>query len=208
MCTSLAYDRQVRTPSVNQFIDGLTVRFSNNQKIAAALVLILVLAAILFYEPINQYFRQREISLFVSQFQTGDPDIIQSTLKKLIKQPADLRDEILSASKQPLIDYYEKQALARVDTEKGLVDFKGADRYLNIANALYPDSAQISAAKKTLRQRETQLNSELTTRLTFHLQQGNLLPDPANDDLLDVLALAAKIDANNPLLTDKRIADA
>lgn len=206
LSASLAFDRQTRTPSVTQFIDGLTVRFSKTQKIVAALVLIVALAGTLSYDPINKFFRQREVDHYVSQFQTGDPQIIQATLKALIKRPADMRDQILSAAKEPLIAYYEKQAFAHVDTEKGLVDFKGADRYLNIANALYPDSAQISAAKKKLQQREQQLNNELATRLNFHLQQGNLLPDDKNDDLLDVLALAAKLDPDNPLLTDKRIA--
>jgi len=77
---------------------------------------------------------------------------------------------------------------------------------LNVANALFPDSGQISAAKKKLQQREQQLSNELTTRLNFHLQQGNLLPDENSDDLLDVLDIAAKIDPNHSLLKDKRIA--
>lgn len=208
LSASLAFDRQARTATVNQFIDELTVRFSKKQKIAALLALVLILAGILSYEPITSYLHQRVINEYVDQFQTGDPEIIQATLKKLIKESAVMRDEVLAAAKNPLIDYYEKQAFAHVDPAKGLVDFKGADRFLNIASALYPDSAQISAAKKKLQQQEQQLTNELSARLNFHLQQGNLLPDEKNDDLLDVLALAAKMDPHSPLLTDKRIAAA
>jgi len=206
LSTGLAFDRQARIPTVNQFIDGLTVRFSRKQKLAALFMLTAVLAGILSYEPINNYFHQQKIGEYVAQFQTGDPEAIQSALKKLIKEPANMRNDVLNSGKEPLMAYYEKQAFARVDATKGLVDFKGADRYLNIANALYPDSAQISSAKKRLQQQEQQLFNELTTRLNFHLQQGNLLPDEKNDDLLDVLALAANMDPKSPLLTDKRIA--
>ncbi len=202
----LAFNRQARIPTVDQFIKELTARFSKTQKISAVATVILVITTIIAYEPLTNFYRQQQIKNYISQFDSGSEEVIQSALKKLVKLPHTLRDEILTAAKEPLITYYEQQAFSRIDSEKGLVDFSGARRFLNVANALYPDSAQVSAAKKKLQQREQQLTNELTTRLNFHLQQGNLLPEEHSDDLLDVLNIAAKIDPQHPLLTDKRIA--
>lgn len=206
LSAGLAFDRQTRIASVDRFVLDLTTRFSKKQKISTAVIIVLIISAAMAYEPVTTYLRQQKIDRYVAQFQTGNEATIQETLKKLVKMPADLRDEILTAAKDPLIAYYEKQAFVRIDVSKGLVDFKGAYRSLNVANALFPDSAQISAARKKLEQRELQVNSELSTRFNFHLQQGNLLPEKNSDDLLDVLAMAAKIDPHHPLLTDKRLA--
>ena len=205
LSSGLAFDRQARTSSVDHFVEELTTRFSKKQKISAAAIVLLVVGAIVSYEPLTNFYRQQQIERYVVQFESGNEAAIQAGLKKLAKMPHTLRDEILVAAKEPLIKYYENKAFSGIDPEKGLVDFRGAYRYLNIANALFPDSAQVSAAKKKLQQREQQLTNELTTRLNFHLQQGNLLPDENSDDLLDVLNMAAKIDPHHSLLTDKRI---
>jgi hypothetical protein len=202
----LAFDRQARIRSVDLFIEALTTRFTKRQKITMAVAVMLMITAIISYEPLANFYREQQIENYVARFETGNTATIQAALKKLAKLPHALRDEILTAAKEPLIAYYVQQSLSQIDIDKGLVDFSSAYRQLNIANALYPDSAQVSAAKKKLQQREQQLSNELTTRLSFHLQQGNLLPDDNSDDVLDVLAMAAKIDPQHPLLTDKRIA--
>jgi serine/threonine protein kinase len=206
LIAGLAFEREARIPSVDQFIEALTARFSKIQKISIAVAIVLVISAIIAYDPIVSFYRQQRIEAYVAQIETGDKTTIQTVLKKLAKLPHALRDEILAAAKEPLITYYEQQAFARIDIEHGIVDFNGAYRYLNIANALFPDSAQISAAKKQLQQREQSLSNELSARLNFHLKQGNLLPNDTGDDLLDVLNMAAKINPQHPLLSDKRIA--
>ena len=206
LIAGLAFEREARIASVDQFIVALTTRFSKPQKISMLVAILLVITAIISYEPLTNLYRQKQIEGYVAKIATGDKTVIQSTLKKLAKLPHSLRDEILAMAKKPLIDYYLQQAFSRIDVEKELVDFNGAYRYLNIAGALYPDSARISAAKKQLQQQEQLVSNELSARLNFHLQQGNLLPDDTSDDLLDVLQTAAKINPQHPLLSDKRIA--
>lgn len=202
---ALSFERNARTESVEIFLHTLTVKSRLALKISIAAVIFIVIGSIVSYEPLSNYIIERKVNQFLTDIQSGDELKVRNSLKELSTVDPILRDKVLAASREDLITYYERKAFGEIDPAMNQYNFANALRYLNIATALYPDSAHISELKTKIQQQQIQQTQELTTRANVHIQQGNLLPLEDSDDLLDVLSALAKIDPNHAVLTDKRI---
>ena len=150
---------------------------------------------------------QRVIDAVVAHITRGDAQSIAEGRALLEPFPDSLRRTVMqdARTRQAIIEFYETQRLAAANPSEGRYDFPAALEAIDRLKSIYPDSATVYRIEtELLTERDTLLN-ELGNRYNDLLAAGMLIPDPAQDDIGDVLDLVRTIDPDNRLLTDESL---
>ncbi|RME34874.1 MAG: hypothetical protein D6786_03585, partial [Gammaproteobacteria bacterium] len=201
----LAFEREKRSQSVQQFLDeleGRTHLLRNPWFLGGVTLLVIAIASVL---PLRDYLHQRELNELISTLQSGDDAIVEARLPELDRLSPIDRQLILGEVRPAIIDYFRHRAQRRLDGTEAKYDYAGALRILAQARRFYPDSAALTETADRIEESRTQLLSRMTEKFNEILEQGRLLPDEQEEDLSDVLAVIAEADPGNALLKDPRI---
>ena len=202
---ALAFRRENRTRSVQEFWDG--VQFKKNYKpyyAAAGLVGVLLLSAGL-YRPITEAIEDSKNAEIITSLQQGTlqvPDALTS-----LDQFSDrARRNLLEDAKDVIIGYYQQRAESMVDETQGKYDFPAAFKEIANVRQFYPDSAQVQSLETDLSNRRNTLISQLSSTFDEYLaNDSRLLPLENEDDITDVLKKLRQAAPENALLDDARL---
>ncbi len=201
----LAFDREQRSQSVQEFLDeleGKTNLLRSPLFLGGVLLLVIAIASVV---PLKNYLHQKELDQLIASFQTGDESVIAARLPELAQLPPADRQLVKGEVRKAIIDYFRNKAQRRLDGSEARYDYRGAQEIIAQARELYPDSATLTAIAAQIEESRNQLLSQMTEKFNQMLEQGRLLPDEQEEDLGDVLAVITEADPGNALLKDPRI---
>ena len=198
----LAFTRDKRAPSVDEFLEDLRPRELKKAPIAiAAAVAVAVVAGGVILVP--DIMANRKIDGMIYQI-VGAPDSsIRDLLVELESFPEEQRDEVLSdgSVEERIITYFD----GAIEAAQGEYDYPTAETLTAEALAIYGDSNRLNNARDDVEETKAQLLAELDRRFNENLDAGRLLPSDG-EDIQDVIDLIEKIDPANALLADQRLA--
>ncbi|MGH8397170.1 MAG: protein kinase domain-containing protein [Gammaproteobacteria bacterium] len=203
LLNALAISREDRTPTVEQFWDGLRPRKNRIMQYGPITVAILIILILLGYKPVEGYFHTRRNNDIVAKIQSGNVDI-PSVLKLISVYDTDSQRYILENGKDKIIKYFEAQAEGFVDQTHGQYNYPAAFDEISRASKYYPDSAELLQEKSSLESRRANLLAELTTEFNDLLAADQILPENGKD-ITDVVRILKVADPSSSLLHDERL---
>ncbi len=204
----LAYSRAQRTPSVDKFLDDLSVRQGRLGFGIGGGVALLIVIGLLARGPIENYMQKQSANRIIAAIRSSKESEVESGLAQLGHLEREQRDNITRELRDDIIGYYEKKIDYTIDSSQSRYDYPVAEGLLKHAKALYPDSAKLEGIITRVDQRKNQQLNELNAQFNDYLEQGRLLPRKDGQDIDDVLAIVAQIDPKHPLLKDPRLPSA
>ena len=207
----LAFLRDHRTPTVEEFLEELRPKKSYFWQISAAAVLVLALIGGLAYSPIKQYFLEQRMEEAIAVIEgAGNEDQYVNAVSatgEAFSDEADAYKGIMEDErvKNRLIQYFGDQADNAVATSNEVADYAEAQRLLRVVEDWYPDSAQVLTRLNEIERKRDDELSVLNTRYNKLLDDGALIPTEDADDVGDVLARVTQIDPEHDILKDKEL---
>ncbi|MGH8280282.1 MAG: protein kinase domain-containing protein [Gammaproteobacteria bacterium] len=200
---ALAVTRDNRTPSVEEFWEGLRPKKSRLFRYTLfAAVLVLVIAA-LGYKPMQSYLRAHRNNAMLAQINSGSTDI-PSALSQIAGFDPDSQRFILENGKNRIIRYFESQAEAFVNQGNGQYNYPAALDEIARAARYFPDSAELAQEKASLESRRANLLVELTKEFNTRLAAGQILPG-STPSIVGVIRTLRSADPTSPFLNDERL---
>jgi len=205
LARGLAFRRENRTPSAEEFVVDLAGKDTGGSKIAriagyagAAAVL-----SVIGYFGLAQY-REHQQESIVEGVVSADPSTVAAAIAQISTLEANKRWAILNEpqAKDRIVAYFADD----IEAKAAAFDFDGVNDTLNRARAFYSDSARIENAAERAVEQKNRLLGELSETYETLLRTKNLLPDLEGDDIPDVIERLKKIDPQHNLLTDSRLA--
>jgi len=201
---ALAFKREERTPSIEEFLDGIRPK-RVSKLLVAGVAAVVVLASMVGVLTVPQFLHTRRVDSLVAAINKGDDASIEQTLEQLRDLEADDRERVRQQARDPIIAFFERQAEYHIDEAQGRHDYPKAEQFLNQAGDLYPDSATVQNIISRIQGRKNRVLNDLTTRFNEYLEQGRLLPTGDGTDIASVLLILGQIDPTHSLLEDPRI---
>ena len=209
MFKALALRRDDRTPTVEEFWEGLRPRKSRTKQIAAGIVAGIIVLVLALYSPIKTYVHLRRDNRIIAQI-AADPTQIPNALKQAA---AFGNDDVKAIIQDPdtaklIRQYYVGVAEADVEESKGQYNYAAAEQVIDdITKNYFPDSADLAQEKVSLDQRKANLINQMTKEFEAMLTAGKLMPTTNNDDVTSVVKILRVADPQNSLLKDPRLAN-
>lgn len=203
---ALAYTRDQRTDTIEEFLDGLRRRKSYAKQIAAASIIGLSLAGYFGYVAYENYKLDLELQKLVTHIQSGDEQQIVPALSALRSYDKEIQTRVTADTRDEIIGYYSSKINDAINEQEGRYDFNSAEKYLKEAQLFYPDSATLNDTGERIANRKNTLLAALTEQYTQALENGLLLNVEGEDDITDALSILTKVDPDNPMLKDPRLA--
>jgi serine/threonine protein kinase len=203
LLNALAINREDRTPTVEEFWDGLRPKTNRVLQFGPYVLLLLILLVVLGYKPVEGYLRTRRNNDIVNQIQSGNTDV-PAVLKLISGFDPESQRFILENGKDKIIKYFEAQAEAFVDQAHGQYNYPAALDEIARASQYFSDSAELAQEKSSLKSRQANLVAELTGEFNARLSAGQILPGTANN-ITDVIRILRTADPNNAFLHDERL---
>ena len=203
----LALRRDDRTPSVEEFWEGIRPRKDRTKQIAAGAVAAIILFVVLGYYPIRNQLRQNRANQLIAQVQSPNADIpgILKTVALLDTDSAKLVYNDTNAGKS-IRQYFVTKAETAINQSKGQYNYAMALESLKTATDLYPDSNELAAESTSINQRKAQLISQLTTDFNTLMNAGKLMPGNG-PNITDTIKILRVTDPANAMLKDARLAN-
>ncbi|MEX2479275.1 MAG: protein kinase [Gammaproteobacteria bacterium] len=206
----LAFKREDRSQTTAQFLEefeGATSPWKNPFVMVPAITALLVVAG---FFPAQNYLEQRDIEARIAMAASGEPAQIEAMLDGLERDelPRDQRDRIFTATKEQVLDYFDRRARGQIDIAQGNYDFSGARQTLATARGLstvYRDTSVLLELQQFIEATENRLFAEQFDRFNEALENGNLLAVEGEDDIFDAMAIVRRIDPDHPMLVDRRL---
>ncbi|HSG35343.1 MAG TPA: serine/threonine-protein kinase, partial [Sphingomonadaceae bacterium] len=206
----LAFKREDRSQTTAQFLEefeGATSPWKNPFVMVPAIAALLVVAG---FFPAQNYLEQRDIEARIAMAASGEPAQIEAMLDGLEEDnlPREQRDRIFTATKEPVLDYFDRRARDQIDIAQGHYDFSGARQTLATARDLstvYRDTSVLLELQQYIEETENRLFAEQFDRFNEALENGNLLAVEGEDDIFDAMAIVRRIDPDHPMLVDRRL---
>lgn len=202
---ALAFRREDRTQSVQEFWDG--IQFKKNYTpyyIAAGLAGAMLLSAGL-YRPVVEQLEDSKNAEILASLQQGSMQVPQ-VLDQLSGFSDRAQRNLLEDGRDTIIGYYQQRAEAFVDESQGNYDYPAAFKEFETVRAFYPDSAQVQSLQTALTSRRNTLISALNKTFDDYLvDDSRLLPLENEEDITDVLARLRQAAPQNALLDDPRL---
>lgn len=207
LARGLAFERADRTQSVAEFLRELQGSRSALRNPAIVIPVGIAVLALAGAYPALSYLHERAIGQRIAAANSGESAAVERVLDELPALEEADRNRILTASREPILDYFEGRVRAAVDPKLSRYDFTGAGSVMERANAIdaFRDSSRLNDLNVWLAEQRAARLNDLTTRFNALLESGALLPDEASDDIHDVLADVREVDAEYPLLRDARL---
>lgn len=200
---ALAVNRDDRTPTVEQFWEGLRPKKSRVLQFTLAAVILIAIFAALGYKSAQSYLRNHRNNTVVTRINSGNTDI-PSALRLIAGYDPDSQRFILENGKSRIIRYFETQAEAFVDQEHGQYNYPAALDEIARASKYFPDSAELAQEKASLESRRANLMVKLTQEFNERLAAGQILPASA-DSITAVIKTLRSADPDSPFLKDERL---
>jgi serine/threonine protein kinase len=203
---ALEFERDRRTPSVDEFIQELRQDTSSGAlilrvaSIAVATILVIGLAVML---PV--YFERQQTHAIIEDLTSLDAGRINQGIEDLAGLGSTERQQVLLESRSALIDYFRTTFNSMMSADDDQVPFAEVGRLLSQGLALYPDSAAMTSLNEVFTRRRDAHLATLAAQFEDYLTPERLLPEQGTDDLYDLLNRLRAIDPDNQLLTDERI---
>lgn len=205
---ALAFDREERTETVEQFLEELTRKKSYITKILTATSVTLLIVAALLYKPYIDYKNEQETIELIDTIKQGDNQALINLIWTIDQVPADLRNTYTLHLREQIINYYSSRIGKVVDEPQGRYDYPQAIDLIKRAQVFYPDSASLNDQKKTLLTARRHLLNRMSALYHRYLEQGELLKTASGKDLTRVIPIIRRADPENALLTDPRLIEA
>ncbi len=200
--SGLAYTREKRSPSVDEFLDDLRPRELKKVPIAiaAAVALALVAGGAVLVPDIMA---NRKIDSMIGEISSAPDTSIPNLLAELESFTEDAREAVLSDGdvEDRIITYYD----TAIEAAQSDFDYPAAEALTAEALGYYGDSNRLNDASDDVVETKEQLLADLDQRFNANLEAGRLLPSDG-EDIQDVLELIEKIDPGNDRLSDKQLA--
>ncbi len=202
----LAFDREHRTTSAQQFLNELMPRAKRptvHIGVAAVVVVAIVFAAT--YVP-NHLAKRRERAL-IDALSSGDASQLDALLLQLRSLSPEQRAAILldERARSGLISLFESRISAATDESGANVDYPRARALLAELQAFLPDSLAVRDLEDRLVARENDEIKRLSDLFDDYLQRGLLIDAQGAANVGTVLTALRQIDSQNPLLRDPRL---
>lgn len=189
---ALALERDKRTPTVQQFLEGIRRPKSHALQLAIGGFSLLVLSAVFLVKPIQTQMREENQLQLIQSIKNGNQDQLLEMLATIQNQNEHSRAYLTSVLRKEIITYYQERINHVINAKSKRYDFPRASELLNQVMALYPDSASLREAEKDLARKKERL-------VTMLIQNYNKLNERGKDTSR-ILEILEEADPNNPLL--------
>lgn len=208
--SGLAFKREDRSQTTAQFLEafeGATSPWKNPFVMVPAVAALVFVAG---FFPATNYLANRDIEARIALAASGEPAQIEAMLAALDADgiARDQRDRIFTATKDQVIDYFNRKARALIDISEGHYDFSGARQTLASVrglSAVYRDSSVLLELEQFIEATENRLFATQFDRFNSALENGNLLAVDGEDDIFDAMSIVRQIDPKHPMLVDRRL---
>jgi serine/threonine protein kinase len=161
---ALALERDKRTASVDQFLEGIRPPQSHAKQLAATAGIILLAGAAVLFKPVQTQLHEEAQLQLIQSIKGGDRARLEQMLATIDEKDDKTRAYLTSILRKEIITYYQERINAAINASQRRYDFPKAAELLNEVQALYPDSASLSEAERQLRAKRRSLVSKLVER--------------------------------------------
>ncbi|HEX7038381.1 MAG TPA: serine/threonine-protein kinase [Pseudomonadales bacterium] len=205
LARALAFDRERRTRTVQELLDGLRPGGGRAGSIRAAVAVgaVAVLVALAMIAP--GVLERWEGDAVIAQIEAGEVEQALTRLDELSRQQY---IRVLQEGRVGIQGWFQRRYEELMRPADAEVDFPAAQALLAEAAELYPDSAALREVTDAFNRRREAYLSRLAQAFEGYLAPAHLLPTPDGEDLPTLLERLAVVDPTNPLLGDSRVAGA
>jgi len=208
MQKALAYEREDQPDSVEDFMDGLEPRQVNKTQVVAGVVVVLLLVVIL-GTWIPSYLQERHLNSLIATLESGDDSQIQLILAELEGELTPAEQSIVyrdnPSAGEELRNYFERNVLAATDYENGRFDFDGAERLLDQAGRLFPDSRTIDVLRADVEERKGFAVLALNEQFEQALQSGRLIPAQGAASAAEIRLILQTLEPDHAAVTGDQL---
>lgn len=202
----LAFDREQRTASAQQFLNELLPRRrrpGTHVGIAAAVIAILVIVGTL----TPGYLAKRRERALIDALAKGDSAELDAVVVQLQVLTPEQRAAIMldDRARTGLISLFENRINAATDPSSANVDYPRARALLVQLQSFLPDSLAVKDLDDRLVARENDEVKRLSDQFDAHLKRGLLIDAQGSPNVGTVLAALRGIDSESRLLRDPRL---
>jgi predicted Ser/Thr protein kinase len=202
----LAFDREQRTTSAQQFLNELLPRARRptvHIGVAAAVVIALVGAATL----VPGFLAKRRERMLIEELASADARKLDGLTLQLHSLSPEQRAALLlnERARGGLIALFESHINAATDINAAVTDYPRARALLDELREFLPDSLAVKDLEDRLVARENDEIKRLSDLVDEYLQRGLLIDAQGPENVGVVLASLRSIDAENRLLRDPRL---
>lgn len=198
----LALARPDRIGSVEEFWEGVKPRKDYTLQIAAAATAGVLLVGVLAYNPVLNFFHEREHAAILAEIDSGDDTRLAAALEQIDALPADRQLLVADRGVESIIRYFQERAEAYIDPNEGLYNYSAALQELGPLDRYFPDSARVANIRGEIEQRRSDLIVSLRPQFNQLLADGRLMPDPDAQDLTEIVAVLRQVDPESDMLNN------
>ncbi|TNG02221.1 MAG: serine/threonine protein kinase, partial [Gammaproteobacteria bacterium] len=207
----LAFTRDKRTQTVEQFHDEITPKKPIAQMIIGGISVLLLIIAYMGYGKYEEYqLDQRNRQMIASIVGAGTSqqgNVIQERLQTLTTydQASQALIQADPDVQKAIVGYFSRNIDQQIDSEKGKYNYPSAYKILKDARAYYPDSGKLASKEQEVNSKKKASLTKQRDLYTRFLVTGPWLPvEGENNDIPEVLAIVEQIEPENSLLNDPR----
>ncbi len=202
---ALAFERETRTATVEQFLAQIAPPRTRPVPMAVAGLIGLVLLGAIAHQPVTKYLTEkRNQHLIVTITEGADTEALAAIASASSLDPHS-RTAVLDASRDAIIGLHERRAGRAFDAGKQRYDYPTAEKEVQAAKKLFPDSARVLLMSSALRNSRDELVASLEERYGRYSDEGRLLPVEGQEDILDVMDVLRQVAPEHPLLSSRRL---
>lgn len=188
----LHLERKNRTPSIDNFTAELDKPKSYLKEISIASAAVLLIGLSFLAQPLlSQQKEDRDLAV-IQNVQNGNQAALIALLADLPNMDFNTKISLTSILRKEIIQYYQTRINAAIDASNQSYNFPEAFKLLNEVKQLYPDSASLTEAHKSLTANRDRLVAALESK---HSElRGN------TDDINRILMILQEADPYHALL--------
>lgn len=202
---AMALHRDDRLGSVELFWEGIRPRKDYTWHIAGAATAATVLLAVLLYNPIMNFIHEREHGAIVTELAAGDDARLVAALAQIDLLPDARRRVVAERARERIVDYFQTRAEYAIDESEARYDYPAALAEVAELERYFPDSAQVNEIRRDIEGRRINLVSGLREEFGELLEAGQVMPDPDEPDITEVLVKLRAAQPGDGLLSDPRL---
>lgn len=198
----LALKREDRIGSVEEFWEGVKPRKDYTLQIAAAATAGVLLVGVLAYNPVLNFFHEREHAAILAEIDSGDDARLAAALEQVNELPPERLRTVADRGVEPIIQYFQERAEAHIDPNEGRYNYAAALQELDPLDRYFPDSARVANIRSEIEQRRSDLIASLRPQFNQLLADNRLMPDPDSQDLTEIVAVLRQVDPESDMLNN------
>jgi serine/threonine protein kinase len=193
---ALALVRDKRTPTIQQFLEGIRKPKSHAMQLGIASLTLLIIGAIILFKPIQTQLREENQLQLIQSIKNGNQDQLVEMLTTIQEIDENKRAYLTSVLRKEIITHYQDRINYVINARSKRYDFPKAAQLLEQVKNLYPDSASLREAEKELIRKKERLVSMLLQNHEQLNQRGK--------DTSRILEILREADPQNPLLLESQ----